>query len=85
MYGISPDCMGKCQSNPCLNGGRCNERWSTYDCDCTFTPFRGPICSTEIGTRLEANTMIKYTFPTEGKCVRLLARRCTEREDKHRI
>jgi contactin associated protein-like 2 len=67
MYGISPDCIGKCTSNPCLNGGRCNERWSTYDCDCTFTPFRGPICSTEIGTRLEANTMIKYTFPTEGK------------------
>ncbi|CAF4422472.1 unnamed protein product [Rotaria socialis] len=66
MYGISPGCVGKCQSSPCLNGGRCNERWSTYDCDCTFTPFRGPICSTEIGTRLEANTMIKYTFPTEG-------------------
>ncbi|CAF1038539.1 unnamed protein product [Rotaria sp. Silwood1] len=66
MYGISPDCIGKCQSNPCLNGGRCNERWSTYDCDCTFTPFRGPICSTEIGTRLEANTMIKYVFPTQG-------------------
>ncbi|CAF3909050.1 unnamed protein product [Rotaria magnacalcarata] len=66
MYGISPDCTGKCQSNPCLNGGRCNERWSTYDCDCTFTPFRGPICSTEIGTRLEANTMIKYIFPTQG-------------------
>jgi contactin associated protein-like 2 len=67
LYGVSPGCFGKCQSNPCLNGGRCNERWSTYDCDCTFTPFRGPICSTEIGTRLEANTMIKYTFPTEGK------------------
>ncbi|CAF0919424.1 unnamed protein product [Didymodactylos carnosus] len=66
LYGISPGCVGKCQSNPCLNGGRCNERWSTYDCDCTFTPFRGPICSTEIGTRLEANTMIKYIFPTEG-------------------
>ncbi|CAF1408646.1 unnamed protein product [Adineta ricciae] len=66
MYGISPGCVGKCESNPCLNGGRCNERWSSYDCDCTFTPFRGPICSTEIGTRLEANTMIKYIFPTEG-------------------
>ena len=67
MYGISPGCVGKCESNPCLNGGRCNERWSSYDCDCTFTPFRGPICSTEIGTRLEANTMIKYIFPTEGR------------------
>lgn len=66
IYGVSIGCVGKCASNPCLNGGICNEMWSHYDCDCTFTPFRGPICSTEIGVQLEAGDIIRYTYPTRG-------------------
>ncbi|RNA34413.1 neurexin-4 isoform X2, partial [Brachionus plicatilis] len=65
-YGVSEGCVGKCASSPCLNNGTCVEQYSTFECDCTFTPFRGPICGTEIGTILEASNMIKYTFPTEG-------------------
>ncbi len=65
-YGVSPGCVGKCVSSPCLNGGECIEMYSTFQCDCTFTPFRGPICGTEIGTILEASNIIKYTFPTQG-------------------
>ena len=66
VYGVSIGCVGKCASNPCLNNGVCIEMYSTFKCDCTFTPFRGPICSTEIGTILERGNMIKYTFPTMG-------------------
>jgi contactin associated protein-like 2 len=66
VYGVSIGCIGKCGSNPCLNGGLCIEKYSEYNCDCTFTPFRGPICGTEIGTILEASNIIKYTFPTQG-------------------
>ncbi len=66
LYGILPGCIGKCSSNPCLNGGICHEMYSKYDCDCTFTPFRGPICGTEIGVQLEAGNIIRYTFPTKG-------------------
>jgi contactin associated protein-like 2 len=66
VYGVSVGCVGKCASNPCLNGGTCMEMYSKYYCNCTFTPFRGPICGTEIGTILEASNIIKYTFPTRG-------------------
>ena len=66
IYGVSVGCVGKCSSNPCLNGGTCLEHWSYYKCDCTFTPFRGLICGTEIGVQLEAGNIIKYTFPTKG-------------------
>lgn len=66
VYGVSVGCVGKCQSNPCLNGGTCIEMYASFQCDCTFTPFRGPICGTEIGTILEASNIIKYTFPTQG-------------------
>ncbi len=66
VYGVSVGCVGKCASSPCLNNGICVEMYSSYQCDCTFTPFRGPICGTEIGTILEASNMIKYTFPAIG-------------------
>jgi contactin associated protein-like 2 len=66
VYGVSIGCIGKCASNPCLNNGTCIEMYSKFGCDCTFTPFRGPICGTEIGTILEAGNIIKYTFPTQG-------------------
>lgn len=65
-YGVSVGCVGKCDSNPCLNNGKCLEFYDTYGCDCTFTPFRGPICSTEIGTHLEANNYIRYRIPDLG-------------------
>ncbi|UYV79517.1 CNTNAP1 [Cordylochernes scorpioides] len=47
LYGVSPGCVGKCASNPCLNNGTCLERYSGYDCDCQWTAFKGPICADE--------------------------------------
>ena len=38
------DCIGKCSSNPCFNGGTCYEGYSSYTCDCSYTPFRGWMC-----------------------------------------
>lgn len=45
MYGVSPGCVGKCSSNPCLNNGTCHEGYATYECDCRWTAFKGPICA----------------------------------------
>ncbi|ROT65425.1 Neurexin-4 [Penaeus vannamei] len=45
MYGVHAGCVGKCQSNPCLNNGTCHEGYSSYHCDCRWTAFKGPICA----------------------------------------
>ncbi|XP_045603868.1 neurexin-4 [Procambarus clarkii] len=63
MYGVTPGCIGKCQSNPCLNNGTCHERYSKYDCDCRWTAFKGPICADEIGIKMLTDTMVKYEIP----------------------
>lgn len=45
LYGISPDCVGRCESSPCLNNGTCTERYDGYTCDCRWSAFKGPICA----------------------------------------
>nr|CAI5863793.1 unnamed protein product [Callosobruchus analis] len=62
LYGISEGCIGKCQSNPCLNNGTCHERYDGYMCDCRWTAFKGPICADEIGVNLKSSSMVKYEF-----------------------
>ncbi|XP_065337127.1 neurexin-4 isoform X2 [Cloeon dipterum] len=62
LYGIAPGCVGKCESNPCLNNGTCWERFDSYSCDCRWTAFKGPICADEIGVNLRSNSYIKYDF-----------------------
>ncbi|XP_067118994.1 neurexin-4 isoform X3 [Centruroides vittatus] len=61
-YGISPGCVGKCMSNPCLNNGTCLEGYSGYTCDCQWTAFKGPICADEIGVTLHSDQYIRYDF-----------------------
>ncbi|XP_026281799.1 neurexin-4 isoform X3 [Frankliniella occidentalis] len=62
LYGVSPGCVGKCESNPCLNNGTCTERYDGYHCDCRWTAFKGPICADEIGVTMRKSSMIKYDF-----------------------
>ncbi|XP_045465239.1 neurexin-1 isoform X1 [Harmonia axyridis] len=40
----------QCVSQPCLNGGVCNEGWNRFICDCTNTIFTGPTCGKEAAT-----------------------------------
>nr|CAD7587711.1 unnamed protein product [Timema genevievae] len=61
-YGLSPGCVGKCESNPCLNNGTCQERYDGYHCDCRWTAFKGPICADEIGVNMRLSSMIRYDF-----------------------
>ena len=62
LYGVGVGCQGKCISNPCLNGGSCLEGYDHFNCDCRWTPFKGPICADEIGVNMRTNHMIKYDF-----------------------
>jgi len=62
LYGVGVGCNGKCDKNPCLNGGTCLEGYDSFNCDCRWTPFKGPICADEIGVNMRTNYMIKYDF-----------------------
>ncbi|XP_066582442.1 neurexin-4 isoform X3 [Prorops nasuta] len=62
LYGISEGCIGRCESNPCLNNGTCHERYDGYSCDCRWTAFKGPICADEIGVNMRPSSMVKYDF-----------------------
>lgn len=42
LYGVSVGCVGKCRSQPCLNGGKCLEGYDSFNCDCRWTPFKVP-------------------------------------------
>ena len=51
-----------CTNSPCKNGGVCKEGYDHFDCDCRWTPFKGPICADEIGVNMRTNYMVKYDF-----------------------
>ena len=44
-YGVRQCNTSLCQSNPCMNGGSCQDGGSNFFCNCQF-PFTGPLCAT---------------------------------------
>ena len=36
LYGVGVGCQGKCPSNPCQNGGVCQEGYDSFTCDCRY-------------------------------------------------
>ncbi|XP_029429832.1 contactin-associated protein 1 [Rhinatrema bivittatum] len=62
--GILLNCTGHCHNPqlPCLNGGRCVERYSHYTCDCNLTAFEGPFCTKAVGGYFEAGTWLRFNI-----------------------
>ncbi|XP_067234833.1 contactin-associated protein-like 2a [Chanodichthys erythropterus] len=65
--GVKPGCSGHCTSFGmyCRNGGKCEEKYNGYSCDCTTTAYDGPFCSKDVGGFFEAGTLVKYNLVPE--------------------
>lgn len=42
--GTQPGCMDACQDNICMNGGKCINYFTKFECDCIGTGFTGRNC-----------------------------------------
>ncbi|XP_022086867.1 neurexin-4-like [Acanthaster planci] len=60
---VEAGCSGKCDENPCLNGGKCIETYDEIECQCDLTAFEGQYCSKEIGSRMESGSQVTYDIP----------------------
>ena len=38
------DVCFRCTPNPCRHGGKCDQSWNTFDCDCSNTGYKGEMC-----------------------------------------
>ncbi|XP_055737592.1 contactin-associated protein-like 2a [Salvelinus fontinalis] len=65
--GVKPGCQGHCTSYGmyCRNGGKCEEKYNGYSCDCTATAYDGPFCTKDVGGFFEAGTLVRYNFLSE--------------------
>ncbi|XP_043082923.1 contactin-associated protein-like 2a [Puntigrus tetrazona] len=65
--GVKPGCSGHCTSFGmyCRNGGKCEEKYNGYSCDCSTTAYDGPFCSKDVGGFFEAGTLVKYNLVPE--------------------
>ncbi|KAG5262097.1 hypothetical protein AALO_G00292190 [Alosa alosa] len=70
--GVSSGCPGHCSSNNnlCHNRGKCVEKSSGYECDCTHSAYGGPHCKTEVSMSFESGSSVTYTFQEPFSVVR---------------
>ncbi|XP_076166768.1 neurexin 1 isoform X2 [Ptiloglossa arizonensis] len=68
---VRPACHSQppyCPSQPCLHGGHCLEGWNRFHCDCTGTPFTGPICGKDASTlHLNGTQQMTALMPEDSK------------------
>uniref|UniRef100_A0A3Q1I0V5 Uncharacterized protein n=1 Tax=Anabas testudineus TaxID=64144 RepID=A0A3Q1I0V5_ANATE len=62
--GVRPGCPGHCSSygSLCQNQGRCVERASGFQCDCSSSAHTGVFCHTEVSASFKSGTSVSYTF-----------------------
>uniref|UniRef100_A0A669BIS6 Contactin-associated protein-like 4 n=1 Tax=Oreochromis niloticus TaxID=8128 RepID=A0A669BIS6_ORENI len=62
--GVQPGCPGHCSSygSLCQNHGRCVERASGFQCDCSLSAYAGVFCQTEVSASFKPGTSVSYTF-----------------------
>ncbi|XP_068523454.1 contactin-associated protein-like 4 isoform X2 [Anas acuta] len=62
--GVEPGCPGHCSSygNLCHNGGKCQEKYSGFSCDCSFSAYAGPFCKKEISAYFGTGSSVIYNF-----------------------
>ncbi|XP_067134301.1 neurexin 1-like isoform X3 [Centruroides vittatus] len=54
----------QCDSQPCLNGGHCEEGWNRFICDCSHTSFSGAVCAKDATTlSFDGGQFMKITVP----------------------
>ncbi|VDD94757.1 unnamed protein product [Enterobius vermicularis] len=76
VYNVSKGCYGpqiRCNQNPCLNGGKCLQRWTSVICDCSMTTHGGSHCDTPGTTYIfdAASSMIYYEYPASRRPSRI--------------
>ncbi|CAJ1073054.1 contactin-associated protein-like 4 [Xyrichtys novacula] len=62
--GVRPGCPGHCSSygSLCQNQGRCVERDTGFQCDCSLSAYTGVFCNTEVSASFKPETSVSYTF-----------------------
>ncbi|KAM8838666.1 contactin-associated protein-like 4 isoform 2-T3 [Synchiropus picturatus] len=62
--GVHPGCPGHCSSygSLCRNQGRCVERDSGFECDCSRSAYVGVFCQTEVSASFTPQTSVSYAF-----------------------
>ncbi|VDO94703.1 unnamed protein product [Soboliphyme baturini] len=60
-----------CSEARCSNGGRCVDRFATFECDCDKTAFAGPSCADDVSVMLYNQTMGPMTAYLGSEFIRI--------------
>ncbi len=66
----------ECTSNPCQNGGTCQDLVNGYSCYCVGTGYEGTLCENNIGEYCHVVVTNNYN----GNCIQVLGEKFAEVE-----